>query len=58
MAARRSGTAGEGLMLVEYGGKDAACTLPEPMVDLLTGRRLQNRAALKPYDVLVLKAAE
>ncbi len=58
MAARRSGTAGEGLMLVEYGGKDAACTLPEPMVDLLTGRRLQNRAALKPYDVLVLKATE
>ena len=56
MAAPRSGEAGEGLMLVEYGAKDATVTLPAPMTDLLTGRRLEGRVALKPYDVLVLKA--
>ena len=55
MAAPRAGDAGEGLMLVEFGGKDAAVTLPSPMTDLLTGRRLEGRVELKPYDVLVLK---
>ena len=58
MAVPRAGEAGEGLMLVEYGAKEAACTLPCPMTDILTGRRMEGRVALKPYDVLVLKAGE
>ncbi len=58
IAARRSGAAGEGLMLVEYGAKNAVCTLPGPMTDLLTGCRLEGRVTLKPYDVLVLRRGE
>ena len=58
MAAPRAGEAGEGLILVEYGAKDGSCVLPGPMTDLLTGRRLEGRVALKPYDVLVLKAGD
>ncbi len=56
MASPRAGTAGRGLILVEYGAKEAACVLPEPMTDLLTGRALSGRVVLKPYEVLVLKA--
>ena len=58
MAAPRAGEAGEGLMLVEYGAEKAACVLPCPMTDLLTGRRLTGRVKLEPYEVLVLKAGE
>ena len=45
-----------GLILVEYGAKEAACVLPEPMTDVLTGRAFSGRVALKPYEVLVLRA--
>ena len=55
MAAPRKGEAGSGLMLVEFGGKPAACTLPCAMTDLLTGKRHEGRVTLAPYDVLVLR---
>ena len=56
MVCPRRGEAGEGLVLVEYGCGEAAVTLDAPMTDLLTGRRLQGKIHLKPYDVLVLQA--
>lgn len=57
MAVRRSGEAGEGVMLIEYGAKEASYALDAPMVDLLTGERLAGTIALHPYDVKVLKKA-
>jgi len=30
------------------------CRLPEPCIDILTGRRLKGKVALNPFDVLVL----
>ncbi len=56
MVCPRRGEAGEGLVLVEYGCGEAAVTLDAPMTDLLTGRKLQGKIHLKPYDVLVLQA--
>ena len=56
MVCPRRGEAGEGLVLVEYGCREAAVTLDTPMTDLLTGRKLQGKIQLKPYDVLVLQA--
>ena len=56
MVCPRRGEAGEGLVLVEYGCGNAAVTLDAPMTDLLTGRKLQGKIHLKPYDVLVLQA--
>ena len=56
MVSPRAGAAGRGLILVEYGAKEAACVLPEPMTDVLTGRAFSGRVALKPYEVLVLRA--
>ena len=56
MVCPRRGESGEGLVLVEYGCGEAAVTLDAPMTDLLTGRRLQGKIHLKPYDVLVLQA--
>ncbi len=58
MVSPRAGEAGEGLIAVEYGAREASCLLPRPMTDLLTGRRLEGRVAMKPYDVLVLKVGE
>ena len=52
----RAGAAGRGVILVEYGAKEAACVLPEPMTDVLTGRAFSGRVVLKPYEVLVLRA--
>lgn len=57
MVTRRAGDAGEGLMLIEYGNKDASFTLDAPMVDVLTGETLEGEIAIKPYDVKVLKKA-
>ena len=56
MVSPRAGAAGRGLILVEYGAKEAACVLPEPMTDVLTGRAFSGRVVLKPYEVLVLRA--
>ena len=56
MIAPRKGDAGEGFILVEYGAKAAALTLPGGMTDLITGRRLTGRIQLQPYEVLVLKS--
>ena len=56
MVAPREGEAGKGLILVEYGAKPAAVTLPCPMTDLLTGERLSGTIAIEPYGVRVLKA--
>ena len=56
MVCPRTGEAGEGLVLVEYGCKEAAVTLERSMTDLLTDRKLQGKISLKPYDVLVLQA--
>lgn len=56
MVAPREGEAGKGLILVEYGAKPAAVTLPCPMTDLLTGERLSGTVAIEPYGVRVLKA--
>ena len=58
MAAPRSGEAGEGLVLVEYGAGSAACTLPYPMEDLLTGRVLEGRIDIGPYEVMALRRIE
>ena len=46
----------DGLILLEYAGKEAAYTLNKPMTDILTGDELCGRILLKPYDVKVLKA--
>ena len=56
MAVPRAGVAGEGLILIEYGNSTASYPLPRAMTDLLTGRQVEGRVTLKPYDVLVLKA--
>ena len=49
----RKGTQ-SGLILVEYGGKPAAYTLPSPARDLLSGREMSGKIEIKPYEVLVL----
>ena len=56
MVSPREGQAGRGVILVEYGHGEAAYTLEEPMTDLLSGRVLNGKILLKPYDVLVLQA--
>ena len=56
MVSPREGQAGRGVILVEYGHGEAAYTLDEPMTDLLSGRVLNGKILLKPYDVLVLQA--
>lgn len=55
MIARREGEAGRGCIMVEYGDKPATVVLPEPMIDILTQKRLVGKVEMKPYDVLVLK---
>ena len=56
MIAPREGEAGKGFIMVEYGAKTAAVTLPGEMTDLLTGRKLSGKVELEPYGVLVLQA--
>jgi hypothetical protein len=51
----RSGSAGEGLVLVELDGAGADCVVPRPGVDLLTGERTPERMHLPPYGVAVLQ---
>lgn len=55
MVAPREGEAGRGLILTEYGSKPARFVLPEPMTDLLTGRKLSGEIEIEPYEVLVLQ---
>ncbi len=51
----RRGAAGEGLAVVEHRGEPGSVTLEEPMTDLISGKRLEGRVELKPFDVLILK---
>ena len=55
IVSRRSGEAGEGLILIEYGNQTAGYYLDEPMTDLLIGETLTGEITLQPYDVKVLK---
>lgn len=55
MIARREGEAGSGYVMVEYSDKPATVVLPEPMIEILTQKRLEGKVEMKPYDVLVLK---
>jgi beta-galactosidase GanA len=43
------------MVLVEYERKPGSVTLPHPMTDLLTGKRLKGCIELAPYSVMVLK---
>lgn len=52
--APRRGTAGEGYAVVETGGKNATLTLREPMMELLSGCRLDGRISIAPYQTLIL----
>ena len=51
----RRGEEIEGLIVAECRGEAGAITLPEAMTDLLTGKTLEGRVALAPYDLLVLQ---
>lgn len=55
IAARRKGEAGEGLFLIEYGNREAAFRLDEPMTDLLTDETLSGEIRLEPYSVRILR---
>lgn len=55
MVSPREGEAGRGLMLVEYGAKPASIVLDRPMTDLISGKALEGKIDLAPYEVLVLK---
>jgi hypothetical protein len=50
-----AGQGGRGMVLVEYERKPGSVTLPHPMTDLLTGKRLKGCIELAPYSVMVLK---
>ncbi len=53
--APRVGEGIRGLIVAECRNAPGAITLPTPMKDLLTGRVMQGRVALSPYDLLVLQ---
>jgi beta-galactosidase GanA len=52
----REGPAGRGLVALELQHREATLTLPEPMTDLLTGRRTEGTLDLAPFSVAVLQA--
>ncbi len=52
MAANRDD---RGMVLIEYAARPAAYTLKKPMRELISGRVLEGRVELKPYDILVLE---
>ncbi len=54
-AVPRKGENTEGLILAEYKNEGGTCVLPYPMTELLSGRVLDGRITLKPYDILVLE---
>ena len=57
-AARRSGEAGEGLVLCEVDHKNATIRLDEPMTDVLTGTEYEpGIMEIAPYGVHVLVKA-
>ena len=56
LVAPRSGSAGEGMVVIEHGHRAGRLSLPRPMTDLITGRSYEGAVELDPYRVLVLKA--
>ncbi len=52
----RSGSAGQGMVVVEYEDRPATLELPSPMTDLITGATHSGALDLPPYTVMVLKA--
>ena len=56
LVAPRAGSAGEGMVVVEYEHRAGSLTLPRPMTDLLAGKRHEGVIELAPYSVMVLKA--
>ena len=51
----RTGEAGEGIILIEYGNQEGSFCTDTPVTDLLTGEQLHGEIRLRPYDVKVLK---
>jgi beta-galactosidase GanA len=51
----RKGKAGEGLIAVEFENRPASLTLTRPAVDLLTGRKHNEKVKIQSYGVMVLK---
>lgn len=52
--ARNDASQVQGLMIVEMANQPGQLTLPQPVTDLLTGRRLEGSVPVKPYEAMVL----
>ncbi len=56
LVAPRAGEGGEGVILMEYSGKNPGTyTFDGTMTDILTGKSYTGTADLAPYDILILK---